>query len=60
MEAPSFSLSGKIAQSIVRVGRTKQSDYTFELSLTNLKTGLADWEDEHVIVKQGKRASVGF
>jgi len=60
MKAPSFSLSGKITQSIVRAGRTKQSDYTFELSLTNLRTGLADWEDEHIISKQGKRASVGF
>ena len=60
MKAPSFSLSGKITQSIVRAGRTKQSDYTFELSLTNLRTGVADWEDEHIIVKQGKRASVGF
>jgi uncharacterized protein (TIGR02722 family) len=60
MIAPDYSLSGKITQRIVRAGRTKQSDYRFQLSLTDLKTGLAFWEDEHVIVKQGKRASVGF
>jgi PBP1b-binding outer membrane lipoprotein LpoB len=60
MIAPDYSLSGKITQRIVRAGRTKQSDYRFQLSLTDLRTGLAFWEDEHVIVKQGKRASVGF
>lgn len=60
MKAPDYSLSGKISQTIVRSGRTKQSDYRFQLSLTDLRTGLAYWEDEHIISKQGKRASVGF
>lgn len=60
MIAPDYSLTGKISQSIRRSGRAKQSDYRFELTLTDLRTGLAFWEEEHPISKKGKRGSIGL
>ena len=56
---PDFSLSGKIIETTARSGSTRQSTYSFQLSLTD-KQGLAVWEGEKEITKQGKRASVGF
>ena len=41
-------------------GRVAQSTYSFQLSLTDAKTGLATWEGEKEITKQGTRSSVGF
>jgi PBP1b-binding outer membrane lipoprotein LpoB len=41
-------------------GSTRQSTYSFQLSLTDSKTGLAVWEDKKEITKQGTRPSVGF
>jgi uncharacterized protein (TIGR02722 family) len=58
--SPDFSLSGKIIQNNARAGRIKQSEFAFQLSLTDLKTGLAVWEEEKLIVKQGSRAAVGW
>jgi len=60
LKAPDFSLSGKIIELRTRAGSTRQSAFAFQLSLTDLKTGLALWEKEETIVKQGKRASVGW
>jgi penicillin-binding protein activator len=54
-----FSLSGKIIETTTRAGDLKQSAFTFQLSLTDTR-GLAVWEDEKAIVKQGSRATVGF
>ena len=56
---PDFSLSGKIIETVARAGSTRQSTYSFQLSLTD-KQGLAVWEDEEEITKQGSRSSVGF
>ncbi len=56
---PDFSLSGKIIQTLARAGDTHQATYSFQLSLTD-RQGLAVWEGEKEITKQGKRASVGF
>ena len=58
--SPDYSLSGKIIQNNARAGRIKQSEFAFQLSLTDLKTGLAIWEEEKLIVKQGARAAVGW
>lgn len=61
IKAPTFSLSGRIIESGATAGRTKQSTFTFQLTLTNLVTGTAAWMDEFEIVKQGNaKASVGF
>ena len=57
---PDFTLSGKIIQLAVKAGDTSQSTFSFQLSLTNPKTGLAVWEGEKEITKQGTRSSVGF
>jgi penicillin-binding protein activator len=57
---PDFTLSGKIIQLAVKAGDTRQSTYSFQLSLTDSKTGLAVWEDYKDITKQGTRSSVGF
>ncbi len=58
--SPDYSLSGKIIQNNARAGRIRQSEFAFQLSLTDLKTGLAIWEEEKLIVKQGARPAVGW
>ena len=59
--APDFSLSGKIIQRNHKVDkRTQQSDYYFQLSLTNLENGLAYWEGEYPIIKRGDNRSVSW
>lgn len=57
---PDFTLSGKIIQTTARAGSVRQSTYSFQLSLTDTKTGLAVWEGEKEITKQGKKPAVGF
>ena len=57
---PDFTLSGKIIQTIARDGNTSQSTFSFQLSLTDAKNGLAVWEGEKEITKQGGRPAVGF
>ena len=57
---PDFTLSGKIIETTARAGSTRQSTYSFQLSLTDSKTGLATWEGEKEITKQGTHPSVGF
>lgn len=56
---PDFSLSGKIIETTSHVGHTRQSTYSFQLSLTD-KSGLAVWEGEKEITKQGSQPAVGF
>jgi uncharacterized protein (TIGR02722 family) len=56
---PDYTLSGKIIEDRASAGRTKQTSYIFQLSLSS-RAGIGVWEDERTIVKQGKRASVGF
>jgi penicillin-binding protein activator len=56
---PDFSLSGKIIETFTRSGSYRQAAYTFQLSLTDNR-GLAVWEGEKQVVKQGRRPSVGF
>jgi penicillin-binding protein activator len=57
---PYYTLSGKLLEDRVQSGSTKQTTYTFQLSLTTTKDGLAMWEDETQITKQGQRSSVGW
>ena len=56
---PDFTLSGKIIETRARAGNVRQSTFTFFLALTD-KRGLAVWEGEEEISKQGKRSTVGF
>lgn len=57
--SPDFSLSGKIIQRTNRVNRSEQLvEYYFQLTLTQLETGLAYWEGEYPIAKTGSNDSV--
>ncbi len=60
MVAPDLSLSGKIIQRTNRVGGGQQVDYYFQLTATNIETGLAYWEFEQVIVKLGSNQSFSW
>jgi len=61
MIAPDLSLSGKILQRNIRVDNsTQRVEYYFQMSLTDIKTGLAFWEDERVIGKRGSNKSVAW
>lgn len=54
--APDLSLTGKIIERKLKIDRSRQQiEYVFQLSLTQLATGLAVWEDEAVIVKRADR-----
>ncbi len=57
---PDFTLSGRIMEDQVRAGRTRQATYIFQLALTEVRSGLAVWEDEVQITKQGTRPAVGW
>ena len=57
--APDFSLAGKIRQDNVKLSNGKiQAEYFFYLSVTDLNSGLAYWEDEQTINKTGSKKSV--
>jgi penicillin-binding protein activator len=61
MIAPDLSLSGKIIQRNIRVDKNiQQVEYYFQLTLTEVKTGLATWEDERFIGKRGSNKSVSW
>jgi uncharacterized protein (TIGR02722 family) len=57
---PDFSLSGKIIETVARSGNTRQATYSFQLTLTDSKTGYAVWASEKEITKQGTQSAVGF
>lgn len=60
VQAPKFSLSGVITQIKTRDGSASESYFNFKLTLTDLKTGLAVWEDEQEIAKQTTKSSAGW
>ena len=61
MAAPELSLSGKLIQQNNRLGDGSQRvDYEFQLALTDLRTGLALWEDSEPINKLGSGRVVAW
>ena len=60
MIAPELSLSGKIIQRTNKVGGKQQVDYYFQLTTTNVETGLAYWEFEEVIAKLGSNSNFSW
>jgi len=56
---PDYTLSGKIIEDRQRAGNIREVTYVFQLSLANLN-GLAVWEGEKRITKQGSKPSVGW
>lgn len=57
---PDFTLSGKIIEETARAEGLKQKTYLFQMSLTDVNTGLAVWEDERAIGKIIDRPKVGW
>jgi uncharacterized protein (TIGR02722 family) len=57
---PYWTLSGKLLEDRVVSGKNTQVTYTFQLSLTQVKTGLAQWEGEEQISKVAKRPGVSW
>ncbi len=52
--APDLSLSGKIIQrNLQMTKKVQQVEYYFQLTITNLKNGLAVWESETLAGKRG-------
>lgn len=58
--APDMSFSGEVVQQQASSGRVKESYFFFHMALTDLATGLAVWEDNVEIVKQGKKPLLGW
>jgi hypothetical protein len=56
---PDYTLSGKIIEDKERAGSVREVTYFFQLSLASLD-GLAVWEGEKRITKQGNKPSVGW
>ncbi len=57
---PDFTTySGKIIQNTAKASNVNQTTYGFQLSLTD-NQGLAVWEGEKQITKQGSQNAVGF
>jgi penicillin-binding protein activator len=56
---PDYTLSGKIIENRARQGNQRESTYVFQMALAT-RDGLAVWEEEKTITKQGKRAPVGW
>ncbi len=54
--APDMSLSGDIVQQRRESGRTEESYFFIHMVLTDLSTGLAVWEDNVEIAKQGTKS----
>jgi hypothetical protein len=61
MIAPELSLSGKIIQRNLRTDdNLQQVEYYFLLSMTDINSGLAFWENETPIIKRGDTKSVSW
>ena len=61
LQAPDLSLSGKIIQRNIRMGGGKQQiEYYFQLTMTELASGLAIWENELPIIKRASNASAAW
>ena len=57
--APDLSLSGKIIQRNLQISsRNTRVEYYFQLSLTDLNSGVALWEMEEPIIKEGSKAPI--
>jgi len=55
-----YTLSGKIIEQYTRVGDQRQHTYTFQLSLTDIRSGTAVWEDQRQVGKVITGSEVGF
>lgn len=59
LRGPDYTLSGKIIEDKARAGNIREVTYFFQLTLAT-PDGLAVWEGEKRITKEGKKPSVGW
>jgi penicillin-binding protein activator len=57
---PDYTLSGKILEQYTQVSDQSQHTYTFQLSLTDVRTGTAVWEDQRQVGKVSNKPEIGF
>ena len=57
---PDYTLTGKILKNTAQAGSKKQGTYTFQLILTDSRTGLSAWIAQRQITKQGEKPAVGL
>ncbi|MEI6794987.1 MAG: hypothetical protein WCL05_07110 [Verrucomicrobiota bacterium] len=55
-----YVLKGKILEDRSNAGSTRQSSFVFQLTLVEVKRGVAVWTEEKIVTKQGSKNSVGF
>ncbi len=53
-------LKGKILEDRANAGSTRQASYVFQLTLVDVKRGVALWTEEKIVTKQGTKNTVGF
>lgn len=59
-QLPDYTLSGTLLEDRTSVGNVNQVTYTFQLSLTTTRNGVAVWESEQQITKIGKQSTIGW
>ena len=52
LQAPRYSLAGEITELFRKDGRDEESYYQIYLTLTDVRTGIATWQDAKEILKQ--------
>ena len=57
---PEYVLKGKILEDRANAGSTRQNSYVFQLTLVEVKRGVAVWQEEKIVTKQGTKNSIGF
>lgn len=57
---PYYTLSGLLLEDRASAGNVNQITYTFQMSLTTTRDGIAVWEAEKQITKMGKKSTVGW
>jgi PBP1b-binding outer membrane lipoprotein LpoB len=55
-----YVLKGKILEDRSNAGSTRQSSFVFQLTLVEVKRGVAVWTEEKIVTKQGTKNAVGF
>ena len=55
-----YVLKGKIIEDRSNAGSTRQSSFVFQLTLVEVKRGVAVWTEEKIVTKQGTKNAVGF
>lgn len=58
--SPEYSLTFKILKDRVSQGSKNQVTYTLQMSLNDIRNGIAVWEDEKRVVTQGKDKGIGW